>query len=104
MSEISKHLRGPWVAAMYGSDGFCETDPADLMDSFATVAVVRGSAAPTERDGGLRMPGVYAPGDVLYEVDDDIDDDDDAGTGLGARWEQAQAVAAALNALESGRG
>jgi hypothetical protein len=64
-------------------------------DEEVEVAVVRGTAAPV---GGLRPSSCHS-GDVLYELDDLLIGDDDASISAEARWEQAKAVAAALNAL-----
>lgn len=86
-------LSGPWVAVLTDQYGW----PIDLDgddaggETFAQIAVVRGSAAP-ETPGLTRRPRTYQASDVLYEVTD-FDSDEE----LAQRWEQAQAVAEALN-------
>lgn len=95
MSEISEALRGPWIAVLSDNYGHLY-EPEDLTDEDEVeVSVVRGTAAPV--DG--RCPGTYHSGDVLYEHDGYWVDEDDASVSLKTRWEQAQAVAQALNAL-----
>jgi transcriptional regulator with XRE-family HTH domain len=95
----SEHTTGRWVAVLSDNLGFVYDDAEDASDGVTNVSVVRGTAAPVDKGRGLRMPGSYHSGDVLYRLDDlDMDDEDDT-TSLVARWEQAQAVAALLNLL-----
>lgn len=92
-------LRGPWIATLSEPSGFL-VDIDDVDDyEYLEVAVTRRTAAPTARDGGIRMPGRYDPADVLYR-DADFDDDEDA---VRRAWVRAQAVAAALNAADGPR-
>lgn len=88
----SDALRGPWMAVLSDNHGFVGDSVAGFDDGESIeIAVVRGSALP--KDG--RRPGTWKPEDVLYELDVmDFDDEEEAA----ARWEQAQAVATALNA------
>lgn len=99
MTEISKHLRGPWVAVM--SDRYGEIYPdvetarVNGLDE-VEIAVVRGTAAPQD---GVSLPGSYSSGDVAYELTDVwVDDDGDPSVAAEARWTQARAMAAGLNA------
>lgn len=92
-------LRGPWVATLTEPDGFVLDLDLDDMEAhdyhdYLEISVVRGTATPTVRDGGMRLPGTCDPADVLYRVDDFEDKDD-----VLRCWERAQAVAEALNAL-----
>lgn len=105
-------LRGPWVAVLADGDGFvydsvddARENAEDPEDQF-TVTVVRGSAAPSDRDGttgiNLRLPGTFMAGDVAYVLDDVyLDDPDDPSVGADARLAQALAMAAGLNAAAS---
>lgn len=96
MSDVSEHLRGPWVAVLserYGTvyDSVEDADEGEELE----VSVVRGSAAP--RAG--QMPGSYQSGDVALCWEDlSVDGDADSSTGAAARFEQAKAMAAGLNA------
>jgi hypothetical protein len=69
--------RSPWMAVMSGDGGFC----ADTLEELAEfgdifeIAVVRATALPTERDGGLRRPGSWESEDLLYEITHFEDDD-----------------------------
>lgn len=96
MSDLRTDLaRGPWHAVAAFPDGYIVTDPDDLPDA-RTIAVVRGNAIPvahTEGDDPQVPSGGYQLGDILYRLDY-VDDDPDEARIL---WEQARAVAAALN-------
>lgn len=107
MTNISEHLTGPWRAVLHDTDGFVWPSVDEAIedhgdDEEVTVAVVRGSALPNDRDGTtgvlLRMPGHRLSGDVAHEVDCYLVDPDDESTGAAARFAQAQAMAAGLNA------
>lgn len=114
---IHDHLSGPWLAVLTDSDGFVYSDfevaleeLGEEHDDEMTIAVVRGTALPIEQDPGvegsvLRMPGSYSCGDKVFKLDDVwlVDPDDDS-VGAEARYAQAQAMAAGLNAAsEVGR-
>lgn len=97
-------LRGPWVAVITDSHGEVYPDLATAVlemgaEGSVDIAVVRGTAAPDPNVIGAGMPGSYASGDVLYEIEDVyLDDPDDPSVGAEHRWEQARTVADALNA------
>lgn len=100
-------LRGPWQAVIADRWGFVYTSVEDARDNVEdpeaelTIAVVRGTAAPDDRGGTtgcrLRMPGSWLTGDMAYELDD-VYLDHDPSIAAAARWAQAQAMAAGLNA------
>jgi hypothetical protein len=102
----SVHLAGPWQAVLAESDGFVYDSVADALENAEdpegefTVTVVRGSAMPNDRSGcRLRLPGSFLSGDKAYELDDVyLDGDGDESVSAVARFAQAQAMAAGLNA------
>lgn len=94
----SEHLRGPWQAILSqagdvldGTDPLGDLNPDDEVD----ISIRRGSALPDE-DGSL--PGSYRSGDAIELWDDMYVEDGDPSTDADARWAQAQAMAAGLNA------
>jgi hypothetical protein len=91
--EISEALRGPWVAVLADHYGFLLEPEEITEDDEVEVSVVRDTAVPV----GNRCPGSHRSGDVLFEHDGYWVDEDDDSISLRTRWEQAQAVAAALN-------
>ncbi|MFI6228569.1 hypothetical protein ACIBCR_14810 [Micromonospora echinospora] len=95
-------LRGPWVAYLADEDGFVYQSIADAIEDLGDeeevrIGVARGSAAPTERDGGLRLPGSYRSGDKVFEIETYIDGEGDDSQTAQARYAQALAMAAGLN-------
>jgi hypothetical protein len=102
----SEHLRGPWLATLSDRAGFVYDSVADARgnaddpDDEFSVSIVRGTAMPDDRSGcRLRMPGSYSAGDQIFDLDDlYLDDDGDESVTAGARFAQAQAMAAGLNA------
>lgn len=106
MTAAVNHLQGPWTAVLTDLTGFVYTSVADARDNVedpdeqVSIAIVRGSALPDDRSGcRLRLPGSYHSGDMAYEMDDVyLDDPDDESVGAEARYAQAQAMAAGLNA------
>jgi len=106
--SISEHLRGPWQAVLAEPDGHVHASVEEAIEELGEeeevdIAVVRGTAVPTIRDGGLRRPGSYAEGDVAHEISCWLTDPDDESMGAAARWAQAQAMAAGLNAAARAR-
>lgn len=105
---IKEALRGPWLAVLSDRSGFVFDSVEDARESVedeeVTIAVVRGSCMPNDRNGTtgvlLRLPGSYQTGDRAYEVEAYIDDPDDASIGADARYAQARAMAAGLNAAQ----
>lgn len=95
---VREALDGPWLAYLSDADGFVIASPVDADNDGAEpedlrIQVVRRSALPAEDVGDLRMPGTWASPDRIVEWDD-FDDWDE----VKARWVQAQAMAAGLNA------
>lgn len=87
-------LTGPWMACLADDAGFCTDDIEEMFSEWGTISVVRASALPNGRDGGLRLPGSHLVSDVLYEKSiDDFEDSDE----LREAWSLAQQVAALLN-------
>jgi hypothetical protein len=96
MTDTTDHLRGPWRAILADECG----DVVDSLDGFepddeVTITIRRGSALPDE-DGEL--PGTYRSGDIIELWDGLYVEDGDPSTDAPARWAQAQAMAAGLNA------
>lgn len=103
----AKALAGPWLAVLSDRYGFvydCVEDARESAeDGEVSISVVRDSAMPSDRGGTtgvlLRLPGSYHSGDKAYELDDVyLDDPDDQSIAAAARFEQAKAMAAGLNA------
>lgn len=95
----SDYLRGPWTAVISNAgDAYDSVRTALIelgMDGEVDISVRRGTAAP---DDGY-LPGSYASGDVAYELNDVyLSADGDASVAAEARFAQAQAMAAGLNA------
>lgn len=95
-------LRGPWQAVIS-----CRGDAYDGVRSArielgdtgeVDISVRRGTAAP---DDGY-LPGSYNSGDVAYELENVyLDGDGDMSVSAEARFTQAQAMAAGLNAASA---
>lgn len=90
-----------WQAFVADNYGHVFTDPDEIAEKLATgdgqVSIRRGSALPTEIDGGLRLPGSCRTADLFMEVDlDDIEEDEAAEF-----WELAQAAAAGMSKLKA---
>lgn len=100
-------LRGPWLAVLADCDGFVfesideAREDADESEEFR-VSVIRGTAMPSERldeDDTPRLPGSHNSGDQVFELDGlYLDGDGDLSVSAEARYAQAQAMAAGLNA------
>lgn len=85
-----------WQVFLSEQFGFCRSDPAEIAEELAdsdsdytTINVVRGSALPIERDGGLRLPGTWSSRD-LYELSLD---DYETPQERAEAWKLAQAAA-----------
>lgn len=90
-------LNGPWESVLTDNSGW-EINPEYLDDyepDDVRISIVRGTAAPAASGpvGARRLPGTYNSDDHLIEFDDFEDLDE-----VRARWVQAQAMAAGLNA------
>src|ERR1051325_2811537 len=98
---MANHLTGPWTAVM-SIDGeiLDRTQTFDTLapDDEVEISIRRGSALP-DHDGYL--PGSYASGDIIELWDGLYVEDGDPSTDAPARWAQAQAMAAGLNAVAS---
>lgn len=102
----AEHLRGPWAAILADSMGFVYESEADARENAEDpeneefeVSVRRGTAAATRPAGDrARLPGSYSVGDLAYEIDDVWMNDEDDSVTVAARFAQAQAMAAGLNA------
>jgi hypothetical protein len=104
-TKSAEHLRGPWQAFIADRDGFVYDSVADALENIddpddeIRITVVRGSARPNDRSGDrLRLPGSSFCGDKAYELDDVYLADDDESVSATARFAQALAMAAGLNA------
>lgn len=97
-------LAGPWQAVLAYREGFPLTieefnsdgvDPDDVR-----IQIVRGTAAPANYHGNLRLPGCFQSADKLVEFDDFEEDEE-----VAACWARAQAMVVGLNmaAAEAGR-
>lgn len=96
--DVTAALRGPWQAVLTCSNNYAqaiasldEVGPDDEVN----ISIRRATARP-DRSGFL--PAVPDPDDVIELWDDLMVEDEDAP----ARWPQAQAMAAGLNAAAAG--
>jgi hypothetical protein len=98
MAEVSENLRGPWQAFLVTEDGgqtfTSRTDVPE--DVEASIVVLRGGALVAALSGVLADDETVNELDVLYLIGPEYVED--WTVQLPARWEQAQAVAEALNA------
>jgi hypothetical protein len=102
----AEHLRGPWAAFLCDSSGFIYTSAEDLRENAEDpegedfeISVRRETAAAAKPAGCRdRLPGTCHSGDIAYELSDVWLDDEDPSVGVEARYAQAQAMAAGLNA------
>lgn len=95
----SQHLTGPWQAVISsGGDAYDGVRTALIElgeEGEVDISVRRGTAAPDD----AYLPGSHHTGDVAYELENVyLVDPDDASVGAEARFAQAQAMAAGLNA------
>lgn len=95
-------LAGPWSALISHRGESYDSIRTALIElgerGEVDISVRRGTALPHEDDDGY-LPGTYATGDVAYELDFvPLTPDDDPATSAEARFVQAQAMAAGLNA------
>lgn len=101
-------LAGPWQAVLadrYGNvypSVAAALEEAEDPDEEVLISVVRGTATPTDRGGDLHAPGTHHSGDVVFEIEAYLEDDDPS-VGAEARFAQAEAMAAGLNAAGGAR-
>lgn len=90
---------GPWIPVLCDDYGFCYDTVEEVLEvtECMKIKVVKGSATPTPKDGGIRCPGYHLSSDVLYEVDAHSHDEDD----VEMLWARAKRVALAMNEYES---
>lgn len=96
------YLLGPWEAVIsHDADAYDSVRTARIelsSDNEVSISVRRGSALP---EHGY-LPSRYRSRDVAYELSGvSLDDDDPSVFGAEARWAQAQAMAAGLNAAST---
>lgn len=89
-----------WQAFLSHPYGFCYTDPEEIAavvadkNAEAEISIRRGTALPTEKDGGVRLPGTCFSSDLFVEIClDDLDEPE----GRAEAWELAQKAAAGMN-------
>ncbi|MEU0078626.1 hypothetical protein ABZY58_12070 [Micromonospora tulbaghiae] len=94
----------PWVAYLASPDGWVYASADDAAEDLGPeeevrIGVARGTCAPIEEDGGLRLPdGTFNAGDRVFELETYIDGEGDESQSAAVRYAQAQAMAAGLNA------
>ncbi|GGM26643.1 hypothetical protein GCM10011608_09350 [Micromonospora sonchi] len=94
----------PWVAYLASVDGWVYQSAEDAADDLGgdgevRIGVARGTCAPIEDDGGLRLPdGVHMAGDQVFELELYIDGEGNEAESAAVRFAQAKAMAAGLNA------
>lgn len=99
MTDTTNHLRDPWAAVIsHQGDAYDSVRTARIelgMDGEVDISVRRDTAAP---DDGY-LPGTCNTGDIAYELNYVLlTEDGDPSVAAEARWAQAQAMAAGLNA------
>lgn len=97
------HLRGPWQAVIEDrGDAYPSLDAARAVlgeRGSVNISVRRASALPDNWDVNHFPSSHHATGDVAYELDDvHLFDDEYSPVRAEARFAQAQAMAAGLNA------
>lgn len=100
-TQNQEHLTGPWQAVVSN----CGESYPDIRiamvelgaEGSVDISVRRGTALPHQDDDGY-LPGSYISGDMAYELEGVYFSDGDPSTDAEARWVQAQAMAAGLNA------
>jgi hypothetical protein len=101
MTVINPHLSGPWQAVLsHRGESYPDIRTALIElgeDGEVDISVRRGTALAHEDDDGY-LPSSHKSGDVAYELDGIYFSDGDPSTDAEARWVQAQAMAAGLNA------
>jgi hypothetical protein len=104
---MTNHLKGPWRAVLSDDHGYVYPSVERAIEEcgeeeWAEISIRRASALPTPEDDDpeavLRLPGSYAAGDCIFELNLYFGDDGDRSTGCFVRYEQAKAMAAGLNA------
>ncbi len=95
------YLRGPWQAVLsHRGESYPDMRTALIElghKGEVDISVRRGTALAHEDDDGY-LPSSYNSGDVAYELEGVYFSDGDPSTDAEARWVQAQAIAAGLNA------
>ncbi|MEV5819238.1 hypothetical protein AB0L22_08695 [Micromonospora haikouensis] len=95
----------PWVAYLASPDGWVYSSADDAAadlgpEEEVRIGIARGTAAPIEEDGGLRLPtGSYTAGDQAFEFETYIDGEGDESQSAATRYAQAVAMAAGLNVV-----
>lgn len=95
-----------WQAVLADECGYIYGGVIEAMefldeDAEVRIRVVRGTAAPQDRDGELRLPGSYLSSDVASDIECYLGGDD--GVPAAVRFAQAKAMAAGLNTAEATR-
>jgi len=104
MSNNDSSSNSPWVAYLASVDGWVYQSAEDAAEDLGSdgevrIGVARGTCAPIEDDGGLRLPdGTYMAGDQVFELEMYIDGEGNEDESAAVRFAQAQAMAAGLNA------
>lgn len=95
-TDLPETVRGPWMAVVLDGAGYVLDLTEDDIEDACRIAIVRGSAMPTgsDYDEIPRVPSQHRFDDVLYEARD-LDDEPER---VPIIWEQAQAIAEAMNA------
>jgi hypothetical protein len=95
------HLSGPWQAVLsHRGESYPDMRTAQIElgeNGEVDISVRRGTALAHEDDYPY-LPSSYNSGDVAYKLDGIYFSDGDPSTDAEARWAQAQAMAAGLNA------
>lgn len=94
---VAEALRGPWRAILAQTGDVVPDDELGALDASdeVDISIRRGSALPDDEG---RLPGTCYSADVIELWEDLYVEDGDPGTSADARWAQAQAMAAGLNA------
>jgi hypothetical protein len=90
-------LRGPWKAVM-SSHGDIVNLPELAPDDEVDISIRRATALPVKEDDDTCLPGTCNSGDLIRLWENLYVEEVDPSTDAAARWAQAQAMAAGLNA------
>lgn len=105
MTDTTDHLRGPWSAVLADESGYTYESVDEALsdlgpDEEMQISIRRGTALPRTDidDVDARLPGEFRTGDCIFEIEVYLGEDGDPSTSCEARYAQAEAMAAGLNA------
>lgn len=101
---VAEAVIGPWLAVLADRAGdvyptYAMAADILLPESEMTISIVRATAMPVGEDDSFRLPEQHNTGDLISQTDAYLIDDEDDSVGAEAKYAQALAMAAGLNAV-----